>query len=92
MAPATDVPLIREGAIHARSPWDLSPIAEVPVTGDADVAAAFDAARNATDGWRALTVRQRAKCLTKVRDAFFAEADRLVDIVVSEAEIGRAHV
>src|SRR5690242_13811328 len=49
-----------------------------PVSGQADVDAAFDAAANAFEGWRDTTPGERQLALLRMADAFEARADELV--------------
>jgi betaine-aldehyde dehydrogenase len=49
-----------------------------PVSGQADVDAAFDAASSAFEGWRDTTPAERQLALLRMADAFEARADELV--------------
>src|SRR3954464_6718896 len=49
-----------------------------PVSGQADVDAAFEAAANAFETWRDTTPGERQLALLRIADAFEARADELV--------------
>jgi betaine-aldehyde dehydrogenase len=53
--------------------------AEAPLSGEADVDAAMQAAKSAFDGWRDATPSQRSRALLKIADAVEAKADELVE-------------
>ena len=57
--------------------------AEAPVSGEADVDAAMQAAAQAFDGWRDATPSQRSRALLKLADAVEARAD---DIIEAESQ------
>ena len=53
--------------------------AEAPVSGEADVDAAMQAAEQAFDGWRDATPSERSRALLKFADAVEAKADDLIE-------------
>lgn len=62
------------------SPTDGRSFAEAPVSGEADVEAAFTAAANAFASWRDTTPAERQRALLRIADSFEQRADELVDV------------
>jgi betaine-aldehyde dehydrogenase len=60
------------------SPVTGEPFGTAPVSGQADVDAAFEAASSAFEGWRDTTPGERQLALLRMADAFEARADELV--------------
>ena len=54
-------------------------VAQCPVSGPADVDAAYDAALKAFESWRLTTPAERQMLLLRLADALEANADRLVE-------------
>ena len=54
-------------------------MAQCPVSGSADVDAAYDAALKAFESWRLTTPAERQRLLLRLADALEANADRLVE-------------
>ena len=54
-------------------------VAQYPISGSADVDAAYDAALKAFESWRLTTPAERQTLLLRLADALEANADRLVE-------------
>lgn len=94
LPPATIVRLLRGlraegGETHeALSPLDGEPLARIPQSTEADVDAAFAAARAAQPGWAAVGAERRGRRLLEFHDLLIARQAEIADIVV--AETGKA--
>jgi len=68
-----------QGSTTVVDPSTGDAYAEAPVSGGADLDAAFAAARTASASWRDLTPAQRSRALLAVADAVEARSEELVD-------------
>ena len=62
------------------SPTDGRAFGDAPVSGAADVDAAFGAAERAFEGWRDTTPAERQRALLRIADSIEARADELVKV------------
>ena len=74
--------------VTTRAPFDGTPVAELPVSSEADVDTAFDRAREAQRAWAARPVRERTRVLMRMHDLVLARQDEALDLV--QAETGKA--
>lgn len=82
---------VRASAAETRatvSPLDGAPLARIPQSTDADLDAAFAAARSAQPAWAALGPATRGRLLLAFHDLLLAHQAELADIIV--AETGKA--
>lgn len=70
------------------APFTGKPLAEVPVSTEADVGSAFEAAREAQRGWAARPVRERARIVGRIHDLALDRQSLIADVV--QAELGKA--
>ncbi len=63
-------------------------VAEVPLSGKAEVRAAVEAARAAQPGWRSLPPQRRARAVLALREGLLARREELVALV--SADMGKA--
>ncbi|ROT33228.1 aldehyde dehydrogenase [Micromonospora sp. HM5-17] len=75
------------GRLTVLDPAGGTPVSEVPVAGEAEIAAAVKGARAAFLGWARTAPVERAAALHRAADALEANADRLAD--AQTAEMGR---
>jgi betaine-aldehyde dehydrogenase len=61
-------------------PTNGRPYAEAPISGQADIDAAMDAAAAAFEKWRETTPSERQQALLKIADAIEARADEIVKV------------
>ncbi|HEY8458291.1 MAG TPA: succinic semialdehyde dehydrogenase [Actinopolymorphaceae bacterium] len=77
--------------ITSVSPLTGEPLAQIPVSSDADVAAAFERARAAQAEWARVPVRERARILLRLHDLVFQRQEAILDIVQWESGKARRH-
>lgn len=70
------------------TPFTGEPLTEVPLSTEADVDAAFDAAREAQRGWAARPVRERARIVGRIHDLIWGRQSELADLL--QLETGKA--
>lgn len=70
------------------APFTGEPLAEVPVSTTDDVAAAYEAAREAQAAWAARPVGERAKVMGRIHDLVLDRQSEIADLV--QAESGKA--
>lgn len=70
------------------APFTGKPLAEVPLSTEADVDAAFEAARDAQRGWAARPVRERARIVGRIHDLIWDRQSELADLL--QLETGKA--
>ncbi|MBS1892887.1 MAG: CoA-acylating methylmalonate-semialdehyde dehydrogenase [Actinobacteria bacterium] len=84
--------------LETRSPASGAVLAEVPLSGKADIAAATAAAREAFPAWRSTPPQQRARALFALRELVVAHQQELAELVTLDmgkttddafAEVGR---
>ena len=73
-----------DDTIPSRNPATGEAIAEVPLSGAADVDAAVKAARAALPGWRATSPMVRARALMELRESLVAHRDELARLVTRD--------
>lgn len=73
------------------SPLDGQPLAQVPQSTDADVAAAFDRARRAQAAWARTSIAQRTRVLLRLHDLVVDRQDEIIDLIVWESGKARKH-
>jgi acyl-CoA reductase-like NAD-dependent aldehyde dehydrogenase len=83
---------VNNSTISVRNPATLAHIAQLPVTGPAEIANAAARARKAQSLWQTTGFTERAKLLYRFRDLLIDEQERLADIVTSETGKPRAEV
>jgi acyl-CoA reductase-like NAD-dependent aldehyde dehydrogenase len=76
--------------IRLRSPVDGKDIGEIPITSKAEVDQVIAKARQAQKGWSALTFRERAGYLTRLKDTILASADEIAETL--HKECGKAEM
>jgi acyl-CoA reductase-like NAD-dependent aldehyde dehydrogenase len=74
----------REGPFPTRSPLDGSPLPDVEATSPAEVASIVVRAREAQAGWAALSVRDRAARIAKVKKRLLARAEEIAALARQE--------
>jgi len=74
-----------------RSPFDLAPIGEVPVSTPADVATAAEHARRVQEDWAQRTFAERAKIFLRFHDRLLDRQAEALDLVQLESGKARAH-
>jgi succinate-semialdehyde dehydrogenase/glutarate-semialdehyde dehydrogenase len=79
------------GTVTTRAPFDGTPVAELPVSSEADVDAAFARAHEAQRTWAARPVRDRARVLLRLHDLVLARQDEGLDLVQAETGKARRH-
>ncbi|KGM09114.1 succinic semialdehyde dehydrogenase [Cellulomonas carbonis] len=77
-------------SVTVRSPLTGAPLAELPLSTPADVAAAVERARAAQRAWEQVPVRDRARVLARVHDLVLARRSEVIDLV--QLENGKARV
>lgn len=75
------------GTLTVLDPADGTPVSQVPIAGEAEVAAAVKAARAASPHWARTAPADRAAAVRRAADAIEADADRLAE--AQTAEMGR---
>lgn len=78
--------------VIVRNPATLGVVAELPVASPVEVAAAVERGRKAQTAWRAVSFKERAQILYRLRDLLLDEGDKLADILTSETGRPRAEV
>jgi len=73
------------------APFTGQPVADVPVSSPADVAAAFEQARRAQVEWAATPVRQRAQVLLNLHDLVLDRQAEIMDLAQWESGKARKH-
>ena len=73
------VPATTDTTFDVVDPRTEQVVAQCPVSGSADVDAAYDAALKAFESWRLTTPAERQMLLLRLADALEANADRLVE-------------
>ena len=73
------------------SPLNGQPLAHVPQSSDADVAAAFDRARRAQQEWARTTLDERAAALLRLHDLVLDRQDEIIDLICWESGKARKH-
>ena len=77
-------PATAPDVITVRDPLTGDAVGSVPVATDADVEAAFVAARAAQVDWAARPVRERARVLLRFHDLLLERMDDVLDVIQSE--------
>ncbi len=77
--------------VPVRSPLDGAPLAHVPQSSEADVAAAFTRARRAQAAWARVPVAERAAALLRLHDLVLDRQDEIIDLTVLESGKARKH-
>ena len=77
-------PALAESSIECRNPATGKLLAQVPMSGAADVDTAVRAAREAFPTWRSTPPQVRARALFALRDALDAERDALARLVTMD--------
>jgi succinate-semialdehyde dehydrogenase / glutarate-semialdehyde dehydrogenase len=70
------------------APFTGKPLAEVPLSTEADVDAAFETARDAQRGWAARPVRERARVVGRIHDLILDRQSEVADLL--QLETGKA--
>lgn len=70
------------------APFTGKPLVEIPLSTPDDVAAAYDAAREAQRGWATRPVRERARIIGRVHDLILDRQSDLADLI--QVENGKA--
>ncbi|MET0524334.1 MAG: succinic semialdehyde dehydrogenase [Nocardioides sp.] len=73
------------------SPLTGQPLADVPQSGDADVAAAFGRARQAQAAWARTPIEDRAEALLRFHDLVLDRQDEILDLIGWESGKARKH-
>ena len=73
------IPAATDATFDVVDPRTEQVVAQCPVSGSADVDAAYDAALKAFESWRLTTPAERQMLLLRLADALEANADRLVE-------------
>ncbi|GAB3438561.1 succinic semialdehyde dehydrogenase [Streptomonospora sediminis] len=73
------------------APFTGKPLAELPESGAADVAAAFERARAAQRSWAALSPRERAEPFARFHDLVLDRQREILDIIQWETGKARRH-
>jgi len=73
------IPATTDATFDVVDPRTEHVVAQCPVSGSADVDAAYDAALKAFESWRLTTPAERQRLLLRLADALEANADRLVE-------------
>ncbi|WP_434386047.1 CoA-acylating methylmalonate-semialdehyde dehydrogenase [Melittangium boletus] len=71
--------------LEVRSPYTGGVIGRVPMTSEAGVAQAVEAARVASGGWRAVSLRERTAIMARFRALLEQHLERLANLAASEA-------
>ncbi|ATB30463.1 CoA-acylating methylmalonate-semialdehyde dehydrogenase [Melittangium boletus] len=71
--------------LEVRSPYTGEVIGHVPMTSEAGVAQAVEAARAASVGWRAMPLRERTTLMARFRALLESHLERLSHLAASEA-------
>lgn len=77
--------------VTTRSPFDGSPIAELPESTPENVASAFARARLAQTAWAKRSVRERAAVFLRFHDRILERQSEILDIVQTETGKARKH-
>jgi succinate-semialdehyde dehydrogenase/glutarate-semialdehyde dehydrogenase len=77
--------------VTTTAPYTGGPLADLPVSTEDDVAAAFAAARRAQPAWAATDVGQRAAVLLRLHDSVLDRRDEALDLVQWESGKARRH-
>jgi succinate-semialdehyde dehydrogenase/glutarate-semialdehyde dehydrogenase len=77
--------------VEAITPLTGETLAEVPVSSNADISAAFARARSAQEAWAQVPVRERAALLLRLHDLVFQRQNDILDIVQWESGKARRH-
>ena len=73
------IPAATDATFDVVDPRTEQVVAQCPLSGPADVDAAYDAALKAFESWRLTTPAERQMLLLRLADALEANADRLVE-------------
>ena len=73
------IPAATDATFDVVDPRTEQVVAQCPLSGPADVDAAYDAALKAFESWRLTTPAERQRLLLRLADALEANADRLVE-------------
>ena len=78
--------------VTTRAPFDGEPVADLPVSTEADVGTAFARARAAQAAWAGRPLGDRARVLLRLHDLVLARQDEVLDLVQRETGKARRHV
>jgi succinate-semialdehyde dehydrogenase / glutarate-semialdehyde dehydrogenase len=78
-------------ATTATTPFTGAPLVELPLSGPADVATAYERARVAQRAWAALSPAERAAPFLRFHDAVLDRREEILDIVQLETGKARRH-
>ncbi|WP_441245693.1 succinic semialdehyde dehydrogenase [Kitasatospora sp. McL0602] len=77
--------------VHTTAPLTGERLATLPLSGPADVAAAYERARRAQQTWAALPVRRRGAVLLRFHDLLLKRQDEVLDLIQAETGKARLH-
>ena len=77
--------------VTTRAPFDGTPVAQLPLSTEADVETAFARAREAQRSWAARPIAERARVLLRLHDLVLARQDEVLDLVQAETGKARRH-
>ena len=75
----------------ALAPYDLSPIAPVPVCAPEDVVSAVAGARQAQRDWAGVSIARRGEVVLAFHDLLLRRQDRVLDLIQWETGKARLH-
>ena len=78
-------------SVAVESPINGQPLAHIPQSSTADVAAAYAKARQAQESWRRTPIAERAAILLRLHDIVLDRQDEIIDLIVLESGKARKH-